>query len=215
MTFPRAPQTQGKHALVTGHRPQKHLCFLQEAAFYELHFSKWARYYEDDLNVSPSSFHRLVSHRLIICSHSHAASLRNTYRKQNPVVPDITSPLDILHKQVVQGAGFYSGHRGPLYIQSCAWGLTSAALSAKHSWYKKKIKLKKIVIQIIFGEWEVQKHDYVVSRENQSISHFSLLFFAKSHLLGFCGWKLGQGKRLNRCFIMNNVLNASKLADRL
>lgn len=108
--------------------------------------------------VSISSFntYSLSAHGALKPNH------RESLRKQNRVFHDITSTLDILHKQVVQGTGFfYSGlSNGPLYIE------------------RRHLQVKKC-----------KKHYCVVSRANQHVSlfHFSSL----PSLLGCCGFKIG------------------------
>lgn len=60
--------------------------------------------------------------------------------------------------------------------------------------------------------WSMRSAKSVIMLSQWKISPsvLSVIFSAKSRLLGFCGWKSGQRERLNCRIIMNNGLNSAK-----
>lgn len=140
-------------------------------------------------------------HTSLLSAHVALQPNYRLLRKQNHVFHDITSTLDILHKQVVQRPGFYSGLSWPSLHSEIYQALP----------FQKGTAGNKQISSLVYEK--CKKHYYVVSRENRSISLVHFFASAKSRLLGFCGCKLGQRERLNRCVIMNNDLYSSKLAD--
>lgn len=116
----------------------------------------------------------------------------------------ITSTLDILHKQVVQRTGFY-------------FGLSLSSISTvQRMWFIKPYLFNKLQLWSCKNHlWSMRSAKSVIMLSQWKISPsvLSVIFSAKSRLLGFCGWKSGQRERLNCRIIMNNGLNSAKLAD--
>lgn len=118
----------------------------------------------------------------------------------------MTATLDILHKQVVRRTGFYfelswSSMRSVLhtrFIKPYLCSKLQMCSCKNHLWSMRSAKKKSI---IMLSKWKI------------SPSVFSVIFSAKSRLLGFCGWKSGQREMVNCRIIMNNGPDSAKHAD--